>query len=90
MSDGCCRTRGKQAILPEKGLAFTFTKYINDRWMPNDHHEIAEARRSLLRMTPDYTMEFIWIMSKYNACRREDIDELVPAPLPSDRWFSII
>jgi len=47
-------------------------------------------RRHCTLGTPDYTMEFIWIMSKYNACRREDIDELVPAPLPSDRWFSII
>lgn len=47
------------------------------RWVPNDPSEIAEARRSLLRMRPDYTVEFIWIMSKYNACKREDIEELI-------------
>jgi hypothetical protein len=28
-------------------------------------------------MKPDYTVEFVWIMSKYGACGREDIEELL-------------
>jgi len=31
-------------------------------------------------MKPGYTVEFIWIMSKYMACRREDSEELVRTP----------
>lgn len=50
------------------------------KWLPNDRSKISDARRSLLRMKPDYTVEFIWIMSKYKACRREDIEELVRTP----------
>jgi len=50
------------------------------KWLPNDRSEIGEARRSLLKMKPDYTVEFIWIMSKYNACKREDIEELIRTP----------
>jgi ankyrin repeat protein len=50
------------------------------KWLPNDRSEISDARRSLLKMKPDYTVEFIWIMSKYKACRREDIEELVRTP----------
>jgi len=29
---------------------------------------------------PDDIVEFIWIMSKYNASRREDIEELIRTP----------
>jgi hypothetical protein len=47
------------------------------KWFPKDRSEIGEARRSLLKMKPDYTVEFIWIMSKYNASKREDIEELI-------------
>lgn len=50
------------------------------KWLPKDHSEIGEARRSLLKMKPDYTVEFIWIMSKYNACNGEDIEELIRTP----------
>jgi hypothetical protein len=50
------------------------------KWLPNDRSEISDARRSLLKMKPDYTVEFIWIMSKYNASRREDIEELIRTP----------
>jgi len=42
--------------------------------------EISDARWSLLKMSPDYTVEFVWIMSKYNACKREDLDDLIRAP----------
>ncbi|MFH1933296.1 MAG: hypothetical protein ABIN18_17105 [Pseudomonadota bacterium] len=50
------------------------------RWLPKDRSEIGEARRSLLKLKPDYTVEFIWIMSKYNACKREDVEELIRTP----------
>jgi hypothetical protein len=49
-------------------------------WVPTDKNEISEARRSLLKLVPDYTVEFIWIMSKYKACERDVIDELVGTP----------
>jgi len=50
------------------------------KWFPKDRSEIVDARRSLLKMKPDYTVEFIWIMTKYNACKREDIEELIRTP----------
>ena len=50
------------------------------RWEPGSHHDINLARRSLLKMTPDYTVEFVWIMSKYNACSLESIEELLRTP----------
>jgi len=50
------------------------------KWNPTDRSEISEARRSLLKMKSDYTVEFIWIMSKYNACKPEDIEELIRTP----------
>jgi hypothetical protein len=50
------------------------------KWLPKERSEILDARRSLTKMSPDYTVEFIWIMSKYDACRREDLDELLRAP----------
>jgi len=50
------------------------------KWFPKDRLEIGEARRSFLKMKPDYTVEFIWIMSKYNACKRENIEELIRTP----------
>jgi len=46
------------------------------RWEPH-RHDINHARRSLLKMIPDYTVEFVWIMSKYSACSRESIEELL-------------
>lgn len=47
------------------------------KWIPTDDREIAEARHSLLRMIPDYTVEFVWIMWKYRACRRAAVEELL-------------
>ncbi len=44
-------------LLAEKGA----------KWMPGDRYEVNDARRSLLKMKPDYTVEFIWIMSKFSA-----------------------
>ncbi|MFO7557332.1 MAG: hypothetical protein R6X10_00765 [Desulfobacterales bacterium] len=50
------------------------------KWFPKDRLDISDARHSLLKMNPDYTVEFIWIMSKYNACKRKDIEELIRTP----------
>jgi hypothetical protein len=46
------------------------------KWEPEGKSEINYARRSLLKMKPDYTMEFIWIMSEYKACPRDAIENL--------------
>ena len=52
------------------------------KWKPRDKREINDARRSFLKMKPDYTVEFIWIMSGYQACTRETIEELMrPKPI---------
>lgn len=50
------------------------------KWLPEDRSQFGDARRSLLKMKPDYTVEFIWIMSKYNASTRENIEELIRTP----------
>lgn len=49
------------------------------RWKPS-RHDFNRARRSLLRMIPDYTVEFVWIMSKYHACSRESTEGLLHTP----------
>jgi hypothetical protein len=50
------------------------------KWIPEDRSEIGYARRSLLKLKPDYIVEFIWIMVKHNACKRENIEELIRTP----------
>jgi len=50
------------------------------RWKPCDGSDIKSVRRSLLKLTPDYTVELIWILSGYKAARPEDIEELIKAP----------
>lgn len=50
------------------------------KWLPQNSREIGDARRSLLKMKPDYTVEFIWIMSKYSASKAEFIEELIRTP----------
>ncbi len=50
------------------------------RWQPETSGFINDARRSLLKMAPDYTMEFIWIMSEYKATERENIEQLIRTP----------
>ena len=47
------------------------------RWVPKDKREVSRARRSLLKLKPDYTVEFVWIMSKYKACTLDTIQELL-------------
>jgi ankyrin repeat protein len=47
------------------------------KWMPAERSEINSARRSLMKLTADYTTEFVWIMSKYQACKLESIESLL-------------
>ncbi len=47
------------------------------RWAPKDKREVGRARRSLLKLKPDYAVEFTWIMSKYKACALDSIEELL-------------
>ena len=39
-----------------------------------------DAHRSLLKMKSYYTVEFIWIMSKFSASTRENIEQLIRTP----------
>jgi hypothetical protein len=50
------------------------------RWMPKEKREIASARKSLLQMSADYTLEFVWIMSKYKSCDLPPVKELLGTP----------
>ena len=50
------------------------------KWIPKDAYEISSVRRELLRMTPDYTAEFVWIMTKYRACEPELLNEFLRTP----------
>jgi hypothetical protein len=49
------------------------------RWEP-EGRGINDARRALLKMRSDYTMEFIWIMSEYGACSKENVEKLMAKP----------
>ncbi len=64
----------------EKMRALHFLVKHGARWRPTCDQGIAEVRRSLMKMTPDYTLEFVWIMSKFRACEKEAIVELVRTP----------
>jgi hypothetical protein len=50
------------------------------RWVPKDTSEINDARKSLLKLIPDYTVEFVWIMAKYKACSQPVIAQLLRTP----------
>ena len=50
------------------------------RWVPMDTGQVNSARRSLLKLAPDYTVEFVWIMAKYRACSREAVQQLLRTP----------
>jgi len=49
------------------------------RWIP-DSYEMKSARRSLLKMVPDYTVEFIWILARFEACDRKTAEVLLRTP----------
>jgi hypothetical protein len=47
------------------------------KWIPEGKDEINSARRSLRYLKVDYTVEFVWIMSKYKACTLDCIQNLL-------------
>jgi hypothetical protein len=47
------------------------------KWKPADKRAIDSARRSLLKLIPDYTTEFVWIMARHQACTLESVQELL-------------
>jgi len=69
----CCACREKIKLI------HLLAKY-GARWVPKDTSEINEARKSLLKLIPDYTVEFVWIMAKYQACSRPVIGQLLRTP----------
>ena len=50
------------------------------RWAPDDAREINAARRALLKMKPDYLLEFVWILAKYAASSKADVEVLLRTP----------
>jgi hypothetical protein len=50
------------------------------KWVPAHRSQINDVRRSLLKLSSDYTVEFIWIMSGYNACQPEHLEQLMNPP----------
>jgi ankyrin repeat protein len=50
------------------------------KWRPTERYQINDARRSLLKMSVDYTVEFVWIMAKYDYCSRDTIEQLLRTP----------
>jgi hypothetical protein len=50
------------------------------KWMPTDKDQTGAARRSLLMMAPGYVVEFVWLMQRYQACSRKDIEALLGTP----------
>jgi len=50
------------------------------KWMPTDKQQMGAARRSLLMMAPGYVVEFVWLMQRYQACSRKDIETLLGTP----------
>ncbi|MDY6986960.1 MAG: ankyrin repeat domain-containing protein [Thermodesulfobacteriota bacterium] len=50
------------------------------KWIPKDRKDMNEARGSLLRMRPKYTLEFVKIMSQFEACTRKNVEDLTRTP----------
>ena len=50
------------------------------QWLPVDKNTIGHARRNLLKMAPKYLLEFAWLMRRYRAARRADVEELMRTP----------
>jgi len=50
------------------------------KWEPVERYEFNDARRALLKMKVDYTVELVWIMSKYNSCSRASLEQLLKTP----------
>jgi len=50
------------------------------KWKPQDKSIIKDARQALIKMLPDYTVQFIRIMAEYKASNRKCIEELIRTP----------
>jgi hypothetical protein len=50
------------------------------KWKPQDNFQLNSARRGLLKVKPEYTAEFVWLMSKYNAASLEAVEKLLSTP----------
>lgn len=50
------------------------------KWNADEKHDIHSARRTLLKMKPDYTVEFIWLLAKFGACPRDCVEALIGTP----------
>lgn len=49
------------------------------KWRP-DEYEIKSARKSLTKMIPEYTVEFVGLMTRFKAARKSDLEELLRTP----------
>jgi hypothetical protein len=49
-------------------------------WLPSTPQAIADARKCLLKMSVDYVLEFVWLLQKFGAARRRDVQELIRTP----------
>lgn len=50
------------------------------RWIPEDLDEVSTVRKEMLRLTSDYTAEFVWIMTTYGGCSRSVLETLLKTP----------
>lgn len=72
--------RGDSERARERVKAIHLLAKHGARWKPTDRDEVNSARRSLLKMLPDYTMEFAWIMARFQACTKQQIEQLIKSP----------
>lgn len=49
------------------------------KWRP-DESDIKSARQSLTKMKPEYTVEFISLMARFQAAKRQDVEALIRTP----------
>ncbi len=71
---------GDSARAREKLKAIHLLAKHGALWRPTDKNATNSARRSLLKMSPDYTVEFAWIMQKYGGCARDSVSDLIRTP----------
>ena len=50
------------------------------RWIPDEHSNLRRIRRELCRLSADYALELVWMMSKYGGCQRPVIESLLRTP----------
>jgi hypothetical protein len=50
------------------------------KWNADEKYDIHSARRTLLKIKPDYAVEFIWLLAKFGACPRDRVEALIGTP----------